>query len=189
MVEVEQVLENGKRSRAVIDSLKADQQLAEVRERSLGRQVAALSSQIKDLEHQAVLDSVASANSPVERLLPGLRLRILGVNLYGTDSSGVRFLERMRLVASRASVVPFLEQQVETLVEQRNELRRTILLANQRADSLEAWVMRVSPLLERGQELMSCSIDPLGLIPCPSRTTSLVLGLVAGGITGYVVAR
>jgi DNA repair exonuclease SbcCD ATPase subunit len=88
---------------------------------------------------------------------------------------------------SLADLVAEVRAEYEVEIERRElesqELRRALLTAGQRAKTAEARVLKLEGLLERGQRITTCKIA--GLLPCPSRTTSLISGVILGGIAVY----
>jgi hypothetical protein len=166
------------RYRVERDSLLNEQEKAEARVAALGRLVAAQTSEIADYEAAVAHDSAASADAEIADLLPHLKLTLIAENTFATDSIGVRFLDSLRIKALNAPLVRLLRQQNETLVDQRTELQRALLLAGKRADSADARVIVLEDLLEEGRRLSTCKIA--GFLPCPSRGMMFIGGALAG---------
>jgi len=170
--------------RAVEDSLAAADSALAVQER---RAVAAL-AELQALAQREV-DSVAS--SPVEDLLPALRMRPIlreADTLYATDERGVRVLSgRMLRLAQLERELPPLRDVADTRARRIETLLLQVATVQARADTAEVAIDLLEPLAERWRSYSGCKI--LGLISCPSRTTSLVVGAVAGGAIAFIATR
>jgi uncharacterized coiled-coil protein SlyX len=156
--ETEQHVENGLewlRYRVERDSLLQEQKKAEARVAVLDVQLADQRRALSELEGMIARDSAASADASIADLLPKLKLEPIPGGRYATDSTGVRFLEELRMDALQAPLVPVLREQVRMLEDQRAELRRALLLADERADSSDARVIVLEGLLEEGRRLLS----------------------------------
>lgn len=177
--------------RAWVDSVRA-------LEDSLGAADAALALQERrtraTLRELAARDTAVvewAESSPVDSLLPLLRMRPLQLDTttwYATTEAGVRLLARGMLR------VPVLDRRVEELGSlaatrlSRIETLTTLGLASRvRADSLQADLDRAVPVMEAWQKHSGCKI--LGFIKCPSRTTALVIGVLAGGTAAYIGSK
>lgn len=169
--------------RALEDSLAAADSTLEVqtrRTRAVLRELAAQDSALV-----ARVESTA-----VDDLLPQLRMHAVLINdttWFATDSAQVRVLARGLLR------LPLLLAQVDTLrsLADSQETRISILsagwaAARARADSLQEDVNLAIPVLERWQKYSSCKIL---FIPCPSRTTSFIIGVLAGGAAVYIGSK
>jgi len=161
--------------RAIEDSLVAVDSALAVQERRATvalRELAALD--------RREMDSVAAAS--VASLLPALRLRpfISGADtLYATDETGVRVLAGRLLRLDQVERELAQTRVVATTRTQRIATLELALGAAQlRADTAEARVRVLEPLLERWQAQRECRI--LWLVPCPSRTMAFVLGAGVG---------
>lgn len=134
------------------------------------------------------------ARTPLDDLLPSLRMQAIRLPdpepriVYATDSAGARYL------AGRLLRVAQLERELTSMADlaSARAARLVVLGVAQDAlaadrDTLQSQLDRAAPLLERWQDHNDCRI--LWLVPCPSRTTSLVIGLVAGGVAGVVLTR
>lgn len=177
--------------RAHRDSIRRVEDSLATVDAALARQEMATTDALAALDSvvQAETDSVESAH--LADLLRPLRMRSIlheDDTLYATDGDGVRFLSRRML---RLDQVERELGQVRQLADTRAERVAVLLVsltaAQTRADTAEARIAGLEPLLERWQEQSSCKI--LWLVPCPSRTTTFVVGLVAGGTIAYLGSR
>lgn len=138
---------------------------------------------------QAEVDSVAS--SPLDDLLPPLRMRpilVAGDTVYGTDSTGVRILSaRMLRLAQVERELPVVRDLADTRADRIGVLTLQVAAVSDLADTLQAQLNLAEPVLEAWQKHSSCKI--LGLVSCPSRTTSYIIGVVTGGIAVYAASR
>jgi len=152
-------------SRATADSL---QRVAD--ERSV--RLAHVRDSLKGVER--VEDS-----GPLETVISHLGMRQIDTDTYATDSTGVRRLNQFRQLALRYETeVPLLEEMVRQERARADAIWEALTASNERADSSEARVNTLEELLAEGQALRRCRIA--GFLPCPSRTTSLVLGVLTG---------
>ncbi len=127
-------------------------------------------------------------STPLDSLLPQLRMHAIVIRdttWFATDSAQVRVLANgvLRLpllLATRDSLTALADSQ-ETRI---SLLSAGWSAARARADSLQGDLNLAVPVLERWQKHSSCKI--LFLIPCPSRTTSFVIGALAGGAAVYI---
>ena len=183
---VDRALEDGERAQAREDSLRDLQLTAEARADSAERLAGIQASAIAELQADVDREVEISVASSIADILPKLRMRPIGSDLYGTDSSGVRFLEGLRLESFEALLVPPLREHVQTLNVEIYELRNSLIWANERADSTDARALQFEELLREGRELTECRI--LWLVPCPSRGVMFVggvgLGLVLAAVGG-----
>jgi len=175
---VDRALEDGKRARAREDSLRDLQLAAEVKADSLAQSASVQAAVIAELKADVDREAEISVTSSIADILPKLHMRPIGRDLYGTDSSGVRFLEGLRLESLKAFLVPPLRKHVQTLNSEIYKLRNSLIWANERADSAGARAVRFEELLREGQELMECRI--MWLLPCPSRGVMFVAGVGFG---------
>ena len=133
-------------------------------------------------------------STPLDSLLRDLRLQPIRLPppdirvVYAADSGGVRFLARrmLRLAQAERELLT-----VRALADTRAN-RLTVLQASLGAlqadrDTVAAELALAAPLLERWQSHNDCRI--LMLVRCPSRTTSLLIGLVAGSVTAFAITR
>lgn len=175
---VDRALEAGERARAREDSLCDLQLAAEARAAEAERVAEIQASAITELEAEIDRETEISAAASLADILPKLRMRPIGRDLYGTDSSGVRFLEKFRLESMKAQLVSPLQEHVQTLGIEITELRNSLIWANDRANSAGARALQFEELLQEGQQLMECRI--LWLLPCPSRGVMFVAGVAVG---------
>jgi len=175
---VDRALKDGKHARAREDSLRVLQLGAEARADSAERLAQLQASAIAKLQAAVDRETEISVASSIADILPKLRMRPIGHDLYGTDSSGVRFLEQLRLESFQALLVPPLQELVREHGRERDALRDALWLANARADSAGARAVRFEELLRESQKLTSCRIA--WVLPCPSRGVMFVAGLAVG---------
>lgn len=185
---VDRALEDAHRARAREDSLRSLQLMAHARADSAERLAGVQVSAIAELEAEVERENEISVTSSIAEILPKLHLHPIDDNLFGTDSSGVRFLEGLRRDSFRALLVSPLQEHVRTLGQEKDALREALWLANERADSAGARALQLEGLLRENQKLTSCHLDPFGLVPCPRRGLTFVAG-VALGVVGFSVAR
>jgi hypothetical protein len=170
--------------RSIEDSLAAVDRALQQQEQTTLLALAAL-----DSVAQAEADSVESAE--LSSLLQPLRMRPIlqhGDTLYATDSAGVRFLShRLLQLAQAERERDELRVLADTRADRIAALFAQVGAAQSRADTAEARIAEIEPLLERWQDVESCRI--LWLLPCPSRTTAFVIGGLAGGAAVYLGSR
>lgn len=167
----------------LLDSLRTIEDSLGKVDHSLARQAAATRQALRQLE---LLDSATVAlvaSSPLDSLLRPLRLRPVRLGgdsiRYITDSIGVRFL------ANRVLRLPIIQASADTLrslvATQRNRITALVFrfqTAQLRADSAETQLTINTALLERHLKSRRCRI--MWVLSCPSRITSLVLGVGIG---------
>lgn len=180
---VDRVLAAGAAYRARQDSLRQAERGALEAARALAGQARVAEARIRRLEGDRRADSAAVAAAAVDSLAGLLGLTVGPVGRWGTDTAGVRRLAQLRIRALRGdSAIPALEDLVALERERADSLERAVLTAGIRADSAEARVVVLEGLLEERRRLGRCRI--VGLLPCPSRTTTLVLGIGVGLAAG-----
>jgi hypothetical protein len=175
--------------RAHRDSLRQIEDSLAAVDRELARHERTADSALAALRRLAQIEVDSVALAPLADLLPPLRLHPVHVGdqqLYATDSAGVRVL------AGRLLRVDQLEREntaLGTLADARalrlEALSRQVLAATLRADTAEARIGVLEPLLARWEASRQCKI--LWLVPCPSRTTALVVG-IGVGVAGTLIA-
>jgi len=177
--------------RAWTDSVKALEGSLAAADSTLAVQTGRTRAVLRELAAQdsAVVARVES--TAVDDLLPQLRMHAIVIQdttWFATDSAQVRVLARGMLR------LPLLVAQVDTLrsLADSQETRISLLsagwsAARSRADSLEGDLNLAVPVLERWQKYSGCKI--LGLIKCPSRTTSFIIGVLAGGAAVYIGSK
>lgn len=170
--------------RALEDSLAAADSTLEIqtrRTRAVLRELAAMDS--------AVVARVES--TAVDDLLPQLRMHAIVINdttWFATDSAQVRVLARGML---RLPLLLATNDTLHALAD--SQASRISLLSagwaasRARADSLQADLNLAVPVLEAWQKHSGCKI--LGIVKCPSRTTSAIIGAIAGGLAVFIGSK
>ncbi len=189
--ETAQVIDVIQGRRAWTDSVKALEDSLAVADSTIEVQTRRTRAVLRELAAQdsAVVARVES--TAVDDLLPQLRMHAVLINdttWFATDSAQVRVLARGMLR------LPLLLATNDTLhaLADSQETRISILSAGwaasrARADSLQIDVNLAVPVLEAWQKYSSCKI--LGMIKCPSRTTSFIIGVLAGGAAVYIGSK
>lgn len=140
----------------------------------------------QEVEHLAV--------APLDSLLRPLRLQATrlrggdGGVLYVTDSVGVRFLAgRMLRLAQSERELTVSRRVADTRAARIGVLTESLRFTTIRADSLSVQLALAAPLLQRWKAYNECRI--FFVISCPSRTTSLIVGVVVGAVGTYALIR
>ncbi len=146
------------------------------------------------LDSLARVEVATLARTPLDDLLPALRLSPIQLHpeqhsvVYATDSAGVRFLAgRMLRLAQLESRQAHTDSLAHTRDLRIRILSAAVDAAQLRGDRAEARILILEPLLERYLRVRQCRI--LWLVPCPSRTTSFVVGVIAGGVVVLTATR
>ncbi len=191
------ILSSAKASRSWRDSLRRVETLVRERDTELAAVAARHRRDLARLTRVDQVEVATLARTPLDSLLPPLRMRPIQlppvggarpVVVYATDSTGVRFLSgrMLRLGQLRRAAVT-RDSLVGTQAARLLLLEAGFAAATLRGDSSEARLLEVEPLLERFLKRVTCRI--LWLIPCPSRTTSFVVGVIAGGAVAVALTR
>ena len=176
------VLKQGPAWRARTDSLRTVQKAAEGRAARLARDRDRWADSARSVTRTLAADSASAASGPLDSLLARLQLMRVAEDAFQTDSAGVRFLADLAVEADRGRLlIPILDARLQLETARGAELEIALAAAAARADTAEARVGVLEPLLAESQRLHRCRIA--GLLPCPSRGLSYVLG----GVTVLLV--
>lgn len=179
------VLAQARVSRVLRDSLREAEDELLLRDAEIADATARHRRSLAALVEQGRREVEAVELQPVDSLLRSLRMRPIRAGpdtvLYATDSSGVvvlargmlrlHQLERQRLVLDSLAAAD--STRIALLVLGVNTARL-------RADTAESALAVSETLLEGWLNRSQCRI--LWLIPCPSRTVTLLVGVAAGGV-------
>ena len=188
------ILKTSRTARMWRDSLRGVEQLVRERDAELAATAARHRAELRRLAQVEQVEVAELASTPLDSLLPPLRMRPIQLPdpepriVYATDSAGVRFLSArmLRLVQSTRRGVQ-LDSLVGTQAARLRILAAGLAAASLRGDSSEARLAIAEPLLEQHLRRLQCRI--LWLVPCPTRTTSLVIGVVIGAGTAFTLSR
>jgi len=188
------LLKTSKTARIWRDSLRGVEQLVRERDAELAATAARHRAELRRLTQVEQVEVAELASTPLDSLLPPLRMRAIQLPdpepriVYATDSAGVRFLSArmLRLVQSTRRGVQ-LDSLVGTQAARLRLLEAGLAAASLRGDSSEARLAIAEPLLEQHLKRLQCRI--LWLVPCPTRTTSFVIGAVIGAGTAFALSR
>ena len=192
--ETELVLSSIRDQRAWRDSLAhiADS-LASV-SRSLARRDRQLTTALRANRELAAREVAELETTPLDSLLRPLRLRPIALPdpnprvVYATDSAGVRFLAgRMLRLAQVERETVTLGALAATRLDRVATLAASLAAITADRDTVAVQLGLAAPLLERWRRHNECRI--LWLVPCPSRTTSLVVGVIVGGVVTIALTR
>ncbi len=188
------ILATAKASRSWRDSLRTVEAIVRERDAELAATAARHRAELARLTQVEQVEVAELASTPLDSLLPPLRMRPIQLPdpapriVYATDSAGVRFLSaRMLRLAQSTRRGVQLDSLVGTQAARLRILEAGLAAASLRADSSEARLAITEPLLEQHLKRLQCRI--LWLVPCPTRTTSLVVGAVIGAGTAFALSR
>jgi hypothetical protein len=184
------VLAQARVSRVLRDSLREVEDALLLRDQEIADATARHRRSLAALVEQGRREVEELEVQPVDSLLRSLRMRPIRVSpdttLYATDSSGVVVLARgmLRLhQLDRQRVV--LDSLAAADATRIAGLVLVVATARLRADTAESDLEVSQALLEGWLNRSQCRI--LWLIPCPSRTVTLLVGVAAGGVAILVL--
>lgn len=182
----------------LIQARRAEAERAEALEDSLRTLDRALEKQ--EEVTRAVLEKLEGEDStvvewaksaPLDSLMPLLQMRPLqlGETTFYAATGG-----RVRILAEGMLRLPIAEERIRSLERLVATQRSRVGVANAgwesalgRATRAEEALDLAEPLLEAWQDYSGCKI--LGIVSCPSRTVSFVVGAFAGVTIAYIGTR
>lgn len=141
---------------------------------------------------QARLDSAASeavreaVAADLRFLAPQLGLLAEGPDRFVTDSAGMRRLARIAADTAKAALIPVLRSRIIALEADTLDFRLALVASQIQAQNALDRVVRLELSLEDVTNRLDCRI--LGLIPCPSRTLTFIVGAAIGAV-GVAAAK
>lgn len=179
------VLAQARVSRVLRDSLRETEDALLLRDAEIADATARHRRSLAALVEQGRREVEELEVQPVDSLLRSLRMRPIRVSpdttLYATDSSGVvvlaRGMLRLHQLDRQRVVLDSLAAADSTRIA---GLILVVATARLRADTAESDLAVSQALLEGWLNRSQCRI--LWLIPCPSRTVTLLVGVAAGGV-------
>ena len=179
------VLAQARVSRVLRDSLREVEDALLLRDAEIADATARHRRSLAALVEQGRREVEELEVQPVDSLLRALRMRPIRAGpdtvLYATDSSGVvvlaRGVLRLHQLERQRVELDSLAASDSTRIAGLVILGRTARL---RADSAEEDLEVSQALLEGWLNRSQCRI--LWLLPCPSRTVTLLVGVAAGGV-------